>query len=110
MFTVSCIYSSRQRVEEITAAPRGWDKETRVISQLTTFSSGSRIRTEWTPQVTRRSTEINVNAVEEISRSAQLGAHGENENKYSQTPSVSSLSIINMWMIIVMPSFHWTVL
>ncbi|KAF8549035.1 hypothetical protein OG21DRAFT_643070 [Imleria badia] len=81
----------RQRVDEITAARQAWDEEMRVISRQCTFASNRRVKTEWTPQVVRRNTEVNVSTVDELSLFTPSSAQEGDVNKYSQKPSVSSL-------------------
>lgn len=94
MNTLPLIYSIRQRVDEITAARQAWDMETRVISRRSTFASGRRIKTEWTPQVIRRNTEVHVDTAEELSQYTPSSIQEEDEKKYSQKPSVSSSCIV----------------
>jgi hypothetical protein len=89
--TLPSIYSLRQGVDEITVARQAWDMETRFISRRSTFASGRRIKTEWTPQVIRRNTEVHVDTAEELSQYIPSSAQEEDKNKYSQKPSVSSL-------------------
>ena len=103
------IIKIRQRVDEVTAARQAWDMETRVISRQHTFASNRRIKTEWTPHVIRRNTEVNVSTVEELPLFTPSSAQEEDENKYSQKPTVSSLCIV-VWDANQIPTFSGSTL
>lgn len=81
------MYWIRKRVGEITAARRARDVQTKAISRQATFATGPRVKVR-TPR--RQHTEVDVRTLEEFLQ-LKLSSSIQEDSKYSQQPSVSSL-------------------
>ncbi|KAF8137476.1 caspase domain-containing protein, partial [Boletus edulis] len=86
----------RQRVERITTERQALDMKNQVISRRSTFANGRKIRTEWTPKVVRRNTEVNASTLDELFQFTPSSTREEDKNKYSQQPSYSSHYRLNL--------------